>query len=88
MLPDPDLINTFKKSQNLQKLTVTKVSTIADMLVTVPMAKDVFRNLTYNSTAVPHHSSDHLHCRAFHLYVALKTYLRSTMSEERLNRYS
>ena len=40
----PDLVNAFKKSQNLSKLTVTKVSTIADMLVAVPMAKDVFRN--------------------------------------------
>ena len=39
----PDLVNAFK-SQILPKLTVTKVSTIADMLVTVPMAKDVFRN--------------------------------------------
>ena len=41
----PDLVNAFKKSQNLPKLTVTKVSTIADMLVTVPMAKDIFSEI-------------------------------------------
>ena len=82
----PDLVNAFKKSQNLPKLTVTKVSTIADMLVTVPMAKDMFSEIDkilqlYLTIPVTTCTAE----RSFSSLRRIKTYLRSTMSEERLN---
>lgn len=82
----PDLVNTFKRSQNLPKLTVTKVSTIADMLVTVPMAKDVFSEIDkilwlYLTISVITCTAE----RSFSSLRHIKTYLRSTMSEENLN---
>ena len=40
MLNFPDLVKVFKKSKNLTRLTVTKGSTITDMLVAVPLARD------------------------------------------------
>ena len=41
----PDLVRAFKNSQHLSQLTVTKVSTLADMLVTVSMARDMFSEI-------------------------------------------
>ena len=37
-----DLVQAFRKSKNLTWLTVTKVSTITEMVVAVPMARDMF----------------------------------------------
>lgn len=57
----PDLVKAFRKSQNLSKLTVTKMSTVADMLVSVPMAKDVFSEI--DKMLPSHHSSDNFYCK-------------------------
>ena len=38
----PDLLQAFKKSQNLQNVIVTKLSSVSKMLAVVPMAKDMF----------------------------------------------
>ena len=38
----PDLIQAFKKSQNLQNVIVIKLSSVSEMLAVVPMAKYMF----------------------------------------------
>ena len=38
----PDLISTYKTSQNLKSLKVTTVRTLAEMLLKVPLAREIF----------------------------------------------
>ena len=82
----PDLVNAFKESQKISRLQVTSMRTIAEILNTVPLAKAMFSeidkllrlNLTIPvTTATAERSFSSLRC--------IKTYLGSTMSEERLN---
>ena len=82
----PDLVKTYKTSQGLSRFTVTKVRTIADMLLDVPSAKSLFSEIDHLlrmyftipiSTATAERSFSSLRC--------IKTFLRSTMTEARLN---
>ena len=79
-----DLVKHFKKSKNLPRLTVTKVSTITDMLVAIPIAKDMFSNVDklvrlYLIIPVTTCTAE----RSFSSLHRIKSYLRSAMTEER-----
>ena len=43
----PDLVKTYKTSQGLSRFTVTKVRSIADMLLDVPSAKSLFSEIDH-----------------------------------------
>lgn len=71
----PDLVKTYRESQNLNRLVVTKISTILDIFIKVPGARELFSEIDKTCTAE----------RSFSVLHRVKTYLRSTVSEERLN---
>ena len=82
----PDLIKAYRVSQGLTKLTVTRISTIADIMVTVPMAREMFSEIDkllrlYLTIPVTTATAE----RSFSSLRRIKTYLRSTMTEQRLN---
>ena len=82
----PDLIKGYRVSQGLTKLTVTRISMIADIMVTVPMAKEMFSEIDkllrlYLTIPVTTATAE----RSFSSLRRIKTYLRSTMTEQRLN---
>jgi len=41
----PDLVKAYKESQGLPKLTVTRISTISDIIVNVPIAREMFSKI-------------------------------------------
>ena len=41
----PDLVKAYKESQGLPKLTVTRISTISDIIVNVPIAREMFSEI-------------------------------------------
>ncbi len=82
----PDLVSAFKTSQNLRILKVTTVTTIGEMLVAVPMAQEMFSEVDkllrlYLTVPVTTTTAEW----SFPVLRRIKTYLRSTMSESRLN---
>ena len=82
----PDLLQAFKKSKNLQNIIVTKLSSVSEMLAVVPMAKDMFSEVykllrLFLTIPVTTCTAE----RNFSALRQMKTYLSSTMTEERLN---
>ena len=82
----PDLIKSYKSAQGLAKLHVTSMRTLADILLAVPLAKEMFSELDkllriYFTIPITTATSE----RSFSVLRRVKTYLRSTMSEARLN---
>ena len=82
----PDLVKTFKQSQGLNTLKVTSVRTVPDILNHVPLAKNMLSevgNLVHLYFTIPITTCTAE--RSFSSLRCIKTYLRSTMIEERLN---
>ena len=82
----PDLISAYKSSQHLKVFKVTTIRTICDMLRAVPMAREMFSEIDkllrlYLTVPVTTATAE----RSFSALRRIKTYLRSTMSDERLN---
>ena len=82
----PDLVKAYKESQSLTKLEVTSVRTIANVLNDVPMSKDTFREIDtlvrlFFTIPITTCTAE----RSFSSLRRIKTYLRSTMTEQRLN---
>ena len=82
----PDLVKAYKESQGLPKLTVTRISTISDIIVNVPIAREMFSEIVrllrlYLTIPVTTATAE----RSFSSLRRIKTYLRSTMTEQRLN---
>ena len=82
----PSLVQTYRESQNLNRLVVTKISTIADIFINVPAARSLFTEIDkllhiYLTIPVITCTAE----RSFSVLRRVKTYLRSTMTEERLN---
>ena len=82
----PDVVKTYKESQGLRKLEVTSVRTIAEVLNGVPMTKQMFFEVDkllrlYFTIPVTTSTAE----RSFSCLQHIKTYLRSSMTEERLN---
>ena len=81
----PDLLRAYKIYIIVENLTITKVSSVTDMLTVVPMAKYIFSEidkllrlyLTFPVTTCT--------TERFLSLRSMKNYLQSTMSEERLN---
>ena len=81
-----NLTSTYAQSQNLRRVTVTSIRTIADMMVAVPMAKNMLPEIDkllriYLTIPITTCTAE----RCFSMLRCVKTYLRSTMTEERLN---
>ena len=82
----PDLVATYKTSQGLSKFQVTKVRTISEMLLNVPSAKALFSEIDrllriYFTIPISTATAE----RSFSSLRRIKTFLRSTMTEARLN---
>ena len=82
----PDLLQAFKKSKNLQNIIVTKPSSVSEILAVVPMAKEMFSEVykllrLFLTIPVTTCTAE----RSFSALMQMKTYLSSTMTEERLN---
>ena len=78
----PHLLRAYK----IANLTITKVSSVTDMLTVVPMAKYMFSEIDkllrlYLTIPVTTCTAE----RRFSYLRSMKNYLQSTMSEERLN---
>ena len=79
----PDLVKTFKQSEGLNKLKVTSIITVADILNHVPLAKNMFSevgNLVHLYFTIPITTCTAE--RSFSSLQGIKTYLRSTMTKE------
>ena len=82
----PDLVKSYKQSQGLSKLEISSMRTITDLLNNVPLAKDMFSevdNLLRICFTMPITTCTAE--RSFSCLRRVKNYLRSTMSDERLN---
>jgi len=82
----PDLVKAYKESQGLPKLTVTRISTISDIIVNVPIAREMFSKIVrllrlYLTILVTTATAE----RSFSSLRRIKTYFRSTMTEQHLN---
>ena len=82
----PDLVATYKTSQGLSRFQVTRVRTIAEMLLDVPSAKSLFSEIDhllgiYFTVPISTATAE----RSFSSLRRIKTFLRSTMTESRLN---
>ena len=82
----PDLVKSYQKLQKLSVLNITKVSTIADMFAAIPTAKDLLSEVDkllrlYLTIPITTCTAE----RSFSALRRVKTYLRSSMPEERLN---
>ena len=82
----PDLLASYKETQNLKSLKVTSVRTVSDMLIKVPVAQEMFSEVDklvrlYFTIPITTATAE----RSFSTLRRIKTYLRSTMTEERLN---
>ena len=80
----PNLLRAYKNI-NVVNLTITKVSSVTDMLTVVPMAKYMFSEIDkllrlYLTIPVTTCTAER-----FSYLRSMKNYLQSTMSEERLN---
>ena len=54
----PDLLKAFEKPKNVTNLTITKVTSVTEMLTVVPMVKDMFSEV---NKLLRLYSSDHKH---------------------------
>ena len=82
----PDLVKAYKQSQGVNRLEITSMRTIADILNKVPIAKDMFSEVDtllrlYFTVPITTCTAE----RSFSCLRRIKTYLRSTMTEQRLN---
>ena len=82
----PDAVKTYRESQGLREFEVTSVRTIADILNKLPMMKQMFSEVDsllhlYFTIPVTTCTAE----RSFSCLRRIKTYLRSSMTEERLN---
>ena len=82
----PDLVKAFKQSEGLHMLTITNIRSIADILNKVPLAKDIYSEIDkhlrlYLTVPVTTCTAE----RSFSALRRVKTYLRSSVTEERLN---
>ena len=82
----PDLVKSYKQSQGLSKLEISSMRTITDLLNNVPLAKDMFSEVDnllriYFTMPITTCTAE----RSFSCLRRVKNYLRSTMSDERLN---
>lgn len=82
----PDLASTYKSSQSLKALKVTSVRTVCEIMQSVPVAQEMFSEVDkllriYLTIPITTATAE----RSFSALRRIKTYLRSTMSEERLN---
>ena len=82
----PDLVKGYKQLRGLTKLEVTSMRTIAEILNKVPMAKGMFSEVDtllrlYFTIPITTCTAE----RSFSCLRRIKTYLQSTMTEERLN---
>ena len=82
----PDLASAYKQTENLKLLKISTIRTIADMLQKVPMANEMFGEVgklvrLHFTIPVTTATAE----RTFSALRRVKTYLRSTMTEERLN---
>ena len=82
----PDLASAYAASQQVKKLQVTNVRTVAKMMLKVSTARDMFTEVDklirlYFTILITTATTE----RSFSVLRRIKTYLRSTMTEERLN---
>ena len=82
----PDLVSAYKSSQHLKLSKITTIHIICDMLQEVPMAREIFCEVDkllriYLTIPVTTATAE----RSFSALRRVKTYLCSTMSEQRLN---
>ena len=82
----PDVVKTYEQSQGLRKLEVTNVRTIAEVFNGVGITKQMFSEVDkllrlYFTVPVTTCTAE----RSFSCLRRIKTYLRSSMTEERLN---
>lgn len=82
----PDLTSTYKSSQGLKLLKVTSVCTVYEIMHLVTLAKEMFCEVDkllqiYLTILITTATAE----RSFSALCRIMTYLRSTMSEERLN---
>ena len=80
-----DAVKAYRTSQGLSLLQVTSVRTIVEVMNSVPMAKDMFSEIDhllriYFTIPVTTCTAE----RSFSCLRRIKTYLRSSMTEERL----
>ena len=82
----PDLVSAYKTLQSLKVLKVTSVRTLCEIKQSVPVAQEMFcevdKLLRIHLTILITTATAE---RSFSALCHVKTYLRSTMSEERLN---
>ena len=82
----PGLIKSYQASQSLAKLHVTSIRTLADVLLVVPLEKEIFSELDkllriYFTIPITTVTSE----RSFSVLSRVETNLRSNMSKARLN---
>ena len=80
----PDLASTYKSSQSLKSLNVTSVRTVCKIMHSVPVAQEMFCEVDkplHIYLTIPITTAE----QSFSVLHCIKTYLRSTMSEERFN---
>ena len=82
----PDLASAYAASQQVNKLLVTNVRTVAKMMLKVSTVRDMFTEVDkliclYFTIPITTATAE----RSFSVLRCIKTYLRSTMTEERLN---
>lgn len=82
----PDLLKTYANSQNVPNLSVTSLRTISEVFHVLPLSKDMLSEIDillriYFTIPITTATAE----RSFSVLRRIKTYLRSTMSESRLN---
>lgn len=82
----PDLVSAYKSLQSLTVFTVTSVRTVGEMLISVTMAQTMFSEINlllrlYMTIPITTATAE----RSFSTLRCLKSYLRSTMTDKRLN---
>ena len=81
-----ELLGAYKTVKDIVHIRITTVPTICEMLTTVPMTREIFSELDklvriYMTILVTTATAE----RSFSALRRIKTYLRSTMTEARLN---
>ena len=82
----PDLIKSYRSSQDLPHLTVTSLRTLCEIFLALPLSKEMLSEVDallrlYFTIPITTATAE----RSFSVLRRIKTYLRSTMSECRLN---
>lgn len=86
LLTLPDLMKTCKSSQDLPNLKVTSLRTLSEMFLALPLSREMLSEVDallrlYFTIPITTATAE----RSFSALRRIKTYLRSTMSECRLN---